>query len=666
MGIKGHLIIFMITSIMISAAFLPAEELQTGSDEILAEYLDGKITRADFEEEFENIPMMYRSRFSTLAGQQELLNSIVTTNIFYHKAQELGIDQREDVRENLVNALQNHYAMEYRKRDISEKIEISEEDIENYYNNNQDRFKESQNTVIRYIMPENPEDAAAAKEALLKGEDFTDVMNRYSINSFSKRHQGVIRNIRGNGYIAGVGMDDELDGAISEAEENTWVGPLTTESGIHIFRITERRPARIKPLAEVEAEIRNRLAPVLELEKTETVYNELKEKYDVAIDKEALEEAGLGLSRPDPESVDKVVVSAGIPELELTIGDIGARFQGISPQERSQMVNPEHRDRLIDEMIKNNLFAYEAKRKGYDTHLQDNPEVHHIRRNVILTELFNELVIAKAQPTPEEVEAFYQENIDRFTRQERRSVQLFVFDSRRAARRARRQVSRAIDDDDQEKIEEIIGNSLYTENSGLLTNIMRESNIPGIGEDDKIQQVIWETQADELSDINQNDAGEYFFLRVTEAIPARTQPLAEAEEKITVMLTRELREKVWNDLQADMKDEYEVVIYPDRLALMKSARDLFDLAEDAMKRNRYAEAIEYYDQIIEHHNNNDDDYKALFMKAFVLAEELQRTEEAISLFRNVLDDYPDSDLHESAEYMIKALEEGYDTFEELD
>lgn len=640
-------------------------EMENRDEIVLAEYRDGVITRTDFNEEFERIPLMYRSRFSTLSGQQELLNSMVISELFYQKARELGVDQREAVKERIEQTLTGHHATEFRQRGITDEIVITPEEIKEYYEMHINRFTENPNTVIRYIMTEDEEQAYAALDALQEGNDFLDVMNRYSVNSFSKRHQGIIRNIRSNGYIAGVGMDDDLDDAISEAPLDTWIGPLTTESGIHLFQVTERKPSRVKPIDEVEEEIISRLRPARELEKTEEVYQALKDKYDIEIDEEVLNHFN-PFERPDEDMATTILVSANEPGLQFTVADIMANIQNISPQERAQLNNPEHKLDMLNDMVKNRLFAQEAKVRGYTDYVMEKPEVKIIRRNIILTELFNELVVSRAVPTEEEIVSYYNENIESYTSRENRSIQLFLFDTSREAKRARNIVSSALEEGNEEAIQEVIEGSLFTNNNGRISNIQRDQEIPRLGKDENIHRVIWSTELDELSSVNRSDDSKHFFLRVLEDNPEHTIPLEDAEERITFMLTRELREKHWNMLQEELKEEYDLVLYPDRLATMFTAKELFNKAEEALQRNRYTEAIDYYDQIIEYHKNNDDDYKALFMKAFLLAEEMDQTEDAISIFKHVLEDYPVGDLHESAEYMIKTLEGEYDAFGELD
>jgi len=87
-----------------------------------------------------------------------------------------------------------------------------------------------------------------------------------------------------------------------------------------------------------------------------------------------------------------------------------------------------------------------------------------------------------------------------------------------------------------------------------------------------------------------------------------------------------------------------------------TAEELFTQADNAARQRNYRDAIVYYDQIINHYKNNVDDYKASFMKAFLVAEEMKQTDLALQLFREFLQKYPTGDLNESAQFMIDSLE----------
>jgi foldase protein PrsA len=54
-------------------------------------------------------------------------------------------------------------------------------------------------------------------------------------------------------------LDRKLDRAVFSAAEHRLVGPIRTQYGYYVFRVTRVRPARQQPLAEVKETIRQTL-----------------------------------------------------------------------------------------------------------------------------------------------------------------------------------------------------------------------------------------------------------------------------------------------------------------------------------------------------------------------------------------------------------------------
>jgi len=102
--------------------------------------------------------------------------------------------------------------------------------------------------------------------------------------------------------------------------------------------------------------------------------------------------------------------------------------------------------------------------------------------------------------------------------------------------------------------------------------------------------------------------------------------------------------------------EFNMKKYPERIKLMMTAQELFDQADNAARQRNFKDAIVFYDQIISNFKNNTDDYKASFMKAFLVAEEIKNTDLALQLFQEFLAKYPSGDLNESAKFMIDSLQ----------
>jgi len=94
---------------------------------------------------------------------------------------------------------------------------------------------------------------------------------------------------------------------------------------------------------------------------------------------------------------------------------------------------------------------------------------------------------------------------------------------------------------------------------------------------------------------------------------------------------------------------------------------LFNLATKAETVNRFEDAISYYEQIVADYPNSPRRDKALFMAGYIKYEYKSESKEALAYFNKVIEEYPNSDLVDDAEFMIKAIESGKDaltTFEE--
>ena len=98
-----------------------------------------------------------------------------------------------------------------------------------------------------------------------------------------------------------------------------------------------------------------------------------------------------------------------------------------------------------------------------------------------------------------------------------------------------------------------------------------------------------------------------------------------------------------------------------------SINALFKMASNAEVSGKFEAAVGYYKQIADNYPNSDQRDKALFMAGYLSYESLHRKDDATKYFDELLTKYPDSDLADDAEFMLKAVNSGKDaltTFEE--
>ena len=141
-------------------------------------------------------------------------------------------------------------------------MQVSDEELEQYYRDNEYRLTFPEEVRVRHILLSwkplgKPDDRAALFEQMEKilekaraGEDFAQLASEHSDDS-SRSHGGDIGFFRRGQMVPpfeAAAFDLEQPGDISDIVE--------TNYGLHIIRLEERKPARLLPLDEIREKLR--------------------------------------------------------------------------------------------------------------------------------------------------------------------------------------------------------------------------------------------------------------------------------------------------------------------------------------------------------------------------------------------------------------------------
>ncbi|MFI5309161.1 MAG: peptidyl-prolyl cis-trans isomerase [Polyangiales bacterium] len=107
-------------------------------------------------------------------------------------------------------------------------------------------------------------------------------------------------------------------------------------------------------------------------------------------------------------------VLAKIGDTTITLGDFAERLSTQSPYLRSRYASPERRREFLDNMVRFELLALEAKKRGHD----QEPEVQRVRRQMMvqqmMKEMFDEKGIKLSDITDAEIKAYYDGHLSEF------------------------------------------------------------------------------------------------------------------------------------------------------------------------------------------------------------------------------------------------------------
>ena len=401
-------------------------------------------------------------------------------------------------------------------------------------------------------------------------------------------------------------------------------------------------------LEEASGTIERYLRPEKEKLILENTIDSLKNAYEIQLQEDIISKINYEDLQANKSIEPEFIVSANTPELKMTVMDFVLAYGDQKSKGRAGIKGIEDLEKFINSTLESKMYAYEARKEGYQNDAKRKEIFEQIERSLMLRTAYNKLVVEKIDLSDKALKKYYKDNKKTFSSLAYRNIQEFVFDDEEEAKRLHKLVKKAKGD---KTLIDNLAAQFSKNKDGYLPKIYENGIIPGLGEDQAYSDMVWKTKANKISTIFQNKNDEYVFFRIVADNPAIAKSFD--EEKDTVKRTKmkkEQRER-FDAMKEELKEFYHLALYPDKLIMKLSAEEYFDKAENSQKKRRFRDAIYYYDQIFKYYKNQKDDYKALFMKGFILAEELNEKDQALEIFNQVLDEYPEGDLHESAIFM---------------
>jgi foldase protein PrsA len=130
------------------------------------------------------------------------------------------------------------------------KDKVTEKQIQQYYAKNKQRFAQPEQRDIDLVLTKTRAQALRAKSMIEGGQSWSAVARRSSIDQASKSQGGRLSSV-----IPGQ-QEQALDQELFEARRGALVGPIKTQFGYYIFRVTRIVPGSQQSLPEVRETIK--------------------------------------------------------------------------------------------------------------------------------------------------------------------------------------------------------------------------------------------------------------------------------------------------------------------------------------------------------------------------------------------------------------------------
>jgi len=158
---------------------------------------------------------------------------------------------------------------------IADWLDLSDEDLENYFEENRTMFDVEEQIEASHILIEDLEIAEEVVGKLDEGEDFSELALEYSTDTTNAETGGEL------GFFARNEMVSEFDDAAFEMEVGDVSEPVETEFGYHIIKVTDQVEEETAEYSDVKEEVYDALLDEQFKAQYNTWIMELMAKYEI-------------------------------------------------------------------------------------------------------------------------------------------------------------------------------------------------------------------------------------------------------------------------------------------------------------------------------------------------------------------------------------------------
>jgi peptidyl-prolyl cis-trans isomerase C len=238
--------------------------------------VNGKeITERDLAATVSRFPRERQSYFNSEEGRNQIVNQMISFELFYNYAKETGMENDQEYLMQLENAKREILTQHAINKELSN-VTVTNEEIKNFYNENMSQFIQPESVSARHILVDNIDDATKIKKEIEAGLSFEEAANKYS-SCPSKEQGGDL------GSFTKGRMVPEFENAAFELAVGEVSEPVQTQFGYHLIKVENKEDANIKPVEEAAQFIGNQIYQQKQAAMYTEIVGQLSQKYPVEV-----------------------------------------------------------------------------------------------------------------------------------------------------------------------------------------------------------------------------------------------------------------------------------------------------------------------------------------------------------------------------------------------
>lgn len=244
-------------------------------NKVLAKVNGREITEHEVELAMSKFPKDKQSYLSSEQGKKQLVEQLVSFELFYNYGKDSQLDKTEEYKEKLEMLTRELLTQVAIDKIISE-VTVTDKEVEEYYKANINMFKAGETVAASHILVDSEDLANEITEKIKGGMSFKDAAAQYS--SCPSNAQGGNLGQFGRGQ-----MVPEFEEAAFSLEIGVLSQPVKTQFGYHLIMVDSKQEAEPTPFDKVKSMIKTQLLQERQNYKYMTFAEDLRQKYSVEI-----------------------------------------------------------------------------------------------------------------------------------------------------------------------------------------------------------------------------------------------------------------------------------------------------------------------------------------------------------------------------------------------
>lgn len=241
-------------------------------NKVLAVVNNREIKQSDVELLYANLGPN-AAQYKGEEGYKQLVEQLILEEMLYSEAKENKMDEAKEYQVAL-EQLKRSLLAQYLVSNLMSSIDVSEKEVEEYYNSNKNAFISGETVTASHILVETLEKANDILKEINDGLSFADAAQKYS--SCPSKNSGGNLGKFGKGQ-----MVPEFEDAVFAMKVGDISSPVKTQFGHHLIQLNEKNESKELTLEEVKNDITNKIKYNKQSSAYTQKQNELKEKYAV-------------------------------------------------------------------------------------------------------------------------------------------------------------------------------------------------------------------------------------------------------------------------------------------------------------------------------------------------------------------------------------------------